>query len=360
MSQSKISFFELGHRVPTAEEIGQIASALEYDAEFFYLSEPVHAVGASLLYRQKAAVPVKDQRQAEAEINVRKIQISRMLRSCSLGEHNFPSIPAEELDGNPGAVAREVRKMWKIPQGPIRDLTAVVEEMGGIVVHMDFHSRSIDGAHLWVPGLPPMFFMNKAVPGERYRFSLAHEIGHAVMHRAVGMGEIETEANIFASEFLMPRIEIRSDLRGFNLETARRLKPFWKVSMQALITRAKDLDLITKAAANQLWQKISSRGMRVAEPWPLPMETATTLDRLYEFHYSQLGLSAAELRRLLFAEFGPLRQFHAPEMRLRRVDDDLLATPQEDDSDDEESSSCCRFPTAPSLRVVGGPAEGTQ
>lgn len=316
MSQPKISRFELGGQ-PSPEDLRLIATALEFDVEFFFLSDPIHAVGASLLYRQRAGAAVKDQRRVEAEINVRKIQVSRLLKSCSLGEHSFPSIPTDTFDGNIEEIARQVRKKWSVPPGPIHDLTALVESVGGIVIHMDFGSKIFDGAHLWVAGLPPLFFMNNTVAGERYRFSLAHEIGHAVMHRASGFGEIEEEAQKFASEFLMPRQEIRSDLRNFTVEAARRLKPFWKVSMQALLTRAHDLRCIDATTQRRMWQTISARGMRVTEPWPIPMEKAAVFDRLCAFHRDTIGLSAPELRRVLFADFGgTIGLTRSPDLRL--------------------------------------------
>ena len=48
--------------------------------------------------------------------------------------------------------------------------------------------------------------MNSDMPGDRHRFNLAHELGHALMHRH-STGECESEANRFAAEFLMPKEE---------------------------------------------------------------------------------------------------------------------------------------------------------
>lgn len=316
-SQSRVSRLEMGAE-PTSEELAALCRVLDYDAEFFRQCEPLHAVGASLLYRQRSRVPVKVQRRIEAEINVRKMQVSRLLKSAAPDDHLFPSLPRDTFDGNVEEIAREVRRIWKTPDGPVRDLTKLIESAGGIVVQMDFGTRLIDGAHLWVPGLPPLFFMSNTVAGERYRFSLAHELGHAIMHRATAGGEIEDEAQEFASEFLMPRAQIRTDLRNFNLEVARRLKAFWKVSMQALIERAHRLGVITDQKRRRLYTQISAQGGRINEPWPLELEQASRLDEISTFHRETLGFTEEQMRAVMFtSRFGSLETKAAgPSLRL--------------------------------------------
>ena len=52
---------------------------------------------------------------------------------------------------------------------------------------------------------------NRHAPAERYRFSLAHEPGHLVLHQSPGDSSVqERQADEFAAEFLMPARDIRS------------------------------------------------------------------------------------------------------------------------------------------------------
>lgn len=301
VSQSTVAKWELGSSTLGPEEAMDLAQALEYEREFFSEVQPLHALGASLLYRQKTRVPIRLQKRVEAEINIRKMQIDRLMKSVSIEDHMFPSIPSAEV-GNVEAIAREVRRYWKVPDGPIPNLTKLVEAMGGIVIHTNFGTKLIDGANLWVPGMPPMFFMNGDVSGERYRFSLAHEVGHAIMHRAAAGEEIELEAHRFASELLMPRTQVRGDLRSFNLEVARRLKPFWGASMQALIERAFHLNIISDSQRRRLYTQISAQGGRIEEPWPLPMEKPERFQQIVEFHKNDLKFTEADLRGVMFTE----------------------------------------------------------
>jgi Zn-dependent peptidase ImmA (M78 family) len=93
------------------------------------------------------------------------------------------------------------------------------------------------------------------------RFTLAHELGHLVMHR-FPTENMETEANEFASTLLMPSADMRSAFLGrrVTLELLAALKPEWKVAMQALLMRATSLKCVSPNQARYLWQQISARG----------------------------------------------------------------------------------------------------
>jgi len=65
----------------------------------------------------------------------------------------------------------------------------------------------------------------------------------------------------------MPKEEIYRDLLPpLTLTKIARLKPKWGVSMQALIVRAKSLDLISQRQYRYLFQQLTARGWRDAEP----------------------------------------------------------------------------------------------
>ena len=101
-------------------------------------------------------------------------------------------------------------------------------------------------------------------PTDRARFTLAHELAHLIMHR-IPTPDSEGEADRFASEFLMPARDIAADLNGFSLQKAAVLKPYWRVSMAALIQHAEDLSKITEWQHKNLniqKNKLNGRGLR--------------------------------------------------------------------------------------------------
>ena len=151
----------------------------------------------------------------------------------------------------------------------------------GIVIPFDFETNSIDAVSHWPPGVPPLFFVNKFIPTDRMRFTLCHELGHIIMHQKTPNPEIERQANEFASELLMPERDIRPYLVDISIDKLASLKPYWKVSMSALLKRSVDLNVITQRHGRTLWMQISQAGYKVREPieLDLPNESPTLLKK---------------------------------------------------------------------------------
>ncbi|NTY63944.1 ImmA/IrrE family metallo-endopeptidase [Mycolicibacterium sphagni] len=114
-------------------------------------------------------------------------------------------------------------------------------------------------------------------PGDRLRFSAAHELGHILVHtesKPLSREARETEADTFASAFLLPREAMLEELSPtLTLAGYSRIKARWGVSMQAVIRRSFDLDVIDRDRYRSLQIQISSRGWRKDEPVDIPKET---------------------------------------------------------------------------------------
>ena len=140
-------------------------------------------------------------------------------------------------------------------------------------------------------------------PADRVRFTLAHELGHLVMHKFPS-SNMEDEANIFASSFLMPAADIRHSFIGRNkidLALLGALKQEWRVSMQSLLMRAKSLGFIDDSRSSYLWRQMSARGLRLREPaqFDFVREEPTILNRLIAAHTGALGYSVDDMALLL-------------------------------------------------------------
>ncbi len=74
-----------------------------------------------------------------------------------------------------------------------------------------------------------VIIINKNFSNDHKRFTLAHELGHLIMHTSNEFliseyRDKEDEANRFASEFLMPSDAISNSLRGLKLQYLVELK----------------------------------------------------------------------------------------------------------------------------------------
>jgi len=292
--QSRISRYENGTLQLSAEAVKDFARALHYPARFFEQTDPMYGLGSSFLFhRRRQSLPVSEVRQLQAEINVFRMRIDRLLRGLEY-EHENEFVPYEvDDDGTPEEIAQMIRAAWKLPAGPLRDLTAAVESAGGIVVCCPFNKK-VDGISLWVTPIPPLFFLNDRAPADRMRWTLAHETGHVVMHRHARQ-DIESEADRFASELLMPADDIRDDLRNLTLPKAAALKLEWRVSIQALIRRAREVGAISPDKYKSLCVQISKAGMRTVEPNPIAPEIPRNLAAILATHRTENGYGTFEL-----------------------------------------------------------------
>ena len=301
ISQGKLSKYENGLLNMATEDVVALSERLGYTADFFYQSDRIYGLGSSsLFHRQRQSAPILVQRQIQARINILRMQVDRILRGVELETpYSIQPMDIDAFDGNAERIAGFARIAWQLPLGPVRDMTSAIENAGGIVLKCNFGTTKVDAAHLWIAGLPPLFFMNGNMPADRYRFTLAHELGHAIMHRSP-TGDIEAEADRFASEFLMPAKEIGPQLAGLNIQRAASIKPHWRVSMAALVRRAKDLGMITERHYRTLFQRMSSLGYRTNEPVPIADENPQAFKHLVQAYASGHRYSQADMERLLF------------------------------------------------------------
>jgi Zn-dependent peptidase ImmA (M78 family) len=87
------------------------------------------------------------------------------------------------------------------PRGPVPNMTEVVESAGGIIVQARFAKNLLDGLSFQSEGMALLFFMNSNAQ-RSFSFSLAHELGHMVMHGTPDNDEkMGSEAHRFAAAF---------------------------------------------------------------------------------------------------------------------------------------------------------------
>ncbi len=300
---------------PSPETIERIAAALDFPASFFYQQDGLSGLPLSVhpMNRRKAAVSERVLKQIHAELNIRLIHLRRFLRAANIApELPLPAIDVDDGDG-PLEIARTLRRAWLIPDGPIDNLTDYCERAGILVIWCEL-AKGIDGVSMNARDLPPCIFLNKDSPADRMRFSLAHELGHAIMHR-VPTDNIEDEANAFAGELLLPERQYRRLLVGqtITLEWLARQKAYWKTSMAFLLYRAGAVGAITRHQSEYLWKKISAMGWRTREPAETEFahEQPSVFPRLVRLHSYDMQYDLGTLQRLLSMSAGDIQRIYS-------------------------------------------------
>ena len=297
--QSKLSKIESGIQNVSIQEAESMATALNYPVDFFYQKELSCIPSISgLFHRKRATLSAKTLDKVHASIEIKCIQVKKLLNSISIDHLPIPSYNVE--DATPAEIARMTRVLWQLPRGPVRNLIDVIESAGGIIIPMDFGTDKIDAISRRTTSNVPLFFVDFSRPMDRIRFSLAHELGHMIMHK-IPSKEIEVEANDFAAEFLMPENDIKEDLENLTLRYLPTLKLKWKTSMAALIYRANDVSCIDEERKQHLYIQLSKRGYKSREPKELEpvRELPSLFYDLLKLHITDLKYTKKELSKLL-------------------------------------------------------------
>lgn len=301
LSQAKLSKIENGLVSPSDEDIELLASALHFRPEFFFHPH-VRRSEPATYHRKRKKLAMKDWAKIYAKAEIYRISASLFLRSVELTSRSrpLPSIDPDEFDGRIEEIAGAVRAALGLPRGPIEDVVSILENAGIIVVGFDFGTELCDGfAQHSTDGMPPVIFINMKQPKCRLRYSLAHELGHIVMHR-IPNPNMEKEANRFAAEFLMPTQDISKDFYNLSLDRFMALKLRWKTSMQALIYKANTTGKMSDSAFRYYMSSMSKRDWRTKEPVELVnvREQPRIMRQLVRAHLQDLNYSNDDLSAL--------------------------------------------------------------
>lgn len=328
VTQSLISKIESGAIGFTNDVVVDLASKLKIPPDFFYQSE-FEPRGAMIFNRAMSSVGVKIWAKHRAQCDFARIQVAHLLKSAeaeSPARYSIPDFDIDQFREPPDILAQRVRGQWGLPVGPVDNIVDLIERGNGIVVSFPFVTSKIDAELHLHDHVPPMFFVNSTAPADRLRTTLAHELGHAVMHSHSYNPDMEDQANKFAAEFLMPARDIKREFGPrLTLERLAEMKLRWKVSMATLLMRAAHLGVISSHQSTYLWRKMATSGYRLREPSALdfPREQPTKFKKLVEVHLQELEYSEEDLASLLLTDVSSLRALYgaptAQPSALRRV-----------------------------------------
>lgn len=298
IAQGSVSKYEKGLQTPSETQLEVLAHTLELPVAFFLDTE---ARPTTVLYRTRTLRSAKLESQVRARLNLARLVVGRLLEDVTVESiTRFPE-PDQSYD-SPEQAAASLRTAWGVIPGAIHSVSEVIEYAGGIVVRVDLGTDQAIAAYLHPLGDPVRwFFVNSRVQsGDRIRFSLAHELGHAVLHEAAlipDSHDAERHANQFAGAFLLPTADLLAELprRQINLDDLLTLKQRFGVSMQAAAMTAHQAGAISQHELTRLYRELSYRGWRTTEPGHVPVEQPTVLRDAIAVHRDEHGYTDAEL-----------------------------------------------------------------
>jgi Zn-dependent peptidase ImmA (M78 family)/DNA-binding XRE family transcriptional regulator len=281
-----------GDRLPPPDQfIEKLSLASGFSPAFFSREPQSDFPAGSLLFRSHMIMTVKEAaemyRYAEATFDLFRSTVKqRRLKPFPM---NLPSRPSDD----PRVAAAVTRSELGIsPDKPIPHLTNALEKAGVLILALPRPFEHREAFSLWAgyDRLRPVIVLAGGKVGDRLRMSIAHELGHLVMHKPItnAVHEIEKQAFQFAAEFLMPEKQMRLEITPpVNLDSFAPLKPRWGVAIAALVMRAKELGIINQRKYTYLFQQLSARGWRIREPrmYDVPVEKPRLVRQIAEMVY---------------------------------------------------------------------------
>ncbi len=278
-----ISKYETGKMIPSSGVLLRLAEALGVDVEFFLRPETVRV--RALAYRRHPELSQRDRQRAEAAAAE---WIERYLEAERLAGVQ----PAVDLPGSKYSVrsledvetaAVELRREWGLGSGPVPSMVDLLEGHGVRVGVIPLPEK-VDAMVFRVEGHDPVMALRDGIPGDRQRFSLAHDLGHLVLACGDGMDE-ETTCHRFAAAFLVPASTARREMGARRSELSllelHYLKQKFGMSMAAWIKRGRELGIVSRRYARELLSQFRKKGWDRVEPGSqVPTEHPARLEQI--------------------------------------------------------------------------------
>lgn len=293
LSQSNLSKFEKGLGTLSEDIQFKIIEYLNFPIEFF--NRRIYYTIENDNYRKRSSINKTEIVRFETRSKIIGYLIDEM--SDSIEWPNFELLPLNVEEGySPSQIAQfNRRKLGINPEEPIKNIFTLLENNGIIIYEID-EIEKFDGLSFITKNGFPVIIINKKFSNDRKRFTLAHELGHILMHNEQNypvseFREREKEANEFASEFLMPASSIKNSLRGIKLNDAITLKNYWLTSMSSIFRRAKDLDCISEERYRYFMIEMSRSGYNKKEPMEVFIDSPSCLMNGYYLFKNELSYS---------------------------------------------------------------------
>ncbi|MBE0615510.1 MAG: ImmA/IrrE family metallo-endopeptidase [Burkholderiales bacterium] len=271
VSKQFLSRVETGAETVAAQLENSLAEKLNVLPEFFYHLDPNPIADEQCHFRRQLTTKVVLRQVARARGEMLKRLVG------VLDEHvELPNYQVGEADPeSPEMIERaaeKFRSLFGLGLGPLSNVTRIAENAGAVVMKVHGLASEIDAVSFATKR--PLIALNSLGRSAcRERFGIAHELGHFSLHIGVLTGDrvTETQANRFASAFLMPRstfaTECRMAIRGtrLNWPGLSEMKLRWGVSKAAVIFRGRQLGMFSDDQARAGYIGLNRHGEAVQE-----------------------------------------------------------------------------------------------
>lgn len=250
VTKNAISKYEKGEMRCNGNVLNALCEVFGERPEYFY--RPFTAVLPDLEFRKMSALSKKDLESIKIKAAV---QLERYLEAEEyLGIDSVCINPLETVLIENGADVEKAATLlldfWHLGYNSMPNVLSTLEEQGVKIIEAETPER-FDGFSGWVSGDIPLMVINQNFSTERKRLTALHELGHLFLKFSTSLShkEIESLCFRFAGAMLIPESTFYRELgrkrTTISLTELILHKETFGMSVQAIMARARDLDVIT-------------------------------------------------------------------------------------------------------------------
>lgn len=291
LSQSNLSKFEKGLDILSDDVQNRIVKFLGFPKDFYKRKTNISFDNNN--YRKKAGISKKDISRFEKQCQIIGYIVDEMSDSVEWVDYKVKSLNVDDGFSTDYIADYTRRTMGIAEDEPVKDIISALENVGIIVYEIEA-LEGFDGISFFTKKGYPIIIINKNMSNDRKRFTLAHELGHLVMHNENEFPisedrNKEREANRFASQFLMPEKHIKNSLYDMRIGDLAILKKYWLTSKASIIVRAEYLNCIDKQRAIYFRTELSRNGERKMEKESVSIDAPKSIKTAYSLFKEELG-----------------------------------------------------------------------
>ncbi len=262
VSKQMINKYEQGKSMPSSEKLIALSKLFQQKVDYFF-RKPEVAIG-EISFRKKSKFGAKRISALKEEI---RIQIENYLfieTICDVHyvfENPLQSSPTSNENEVKEAV-KQLRTYWNIGQDAIHNIIDLLEDHHIKVLEVDDETGHFDGLATIIDSKYPIIVIAKAMPIERKRFTLLHELGHLLLPlESFEEKHQEKLCNIFASEMLLSEeniiTEFGSNRSRISLEELKNIQEKYGISISAIVYKLGQTKIMSQDRIKRFYQRLN-------------------------------------------------------------------------------------------------------
>ncbi|AUD05410.1 helix-turn-helix domain-containing protein [Spirosoma pollinicola] len=261
VSYNAIKKYEDGKMMPEEPVISALAKALAVSPDYFFKPSKIELTNVE--FRKRAKLTAKEISSIKERVKdhvERYLEVESILHISQEFVNPLANKPISSIDEIENTIL-QLLKEWNLGYNPIPNVIEMLEEKGIKIVEIQA-PLEFDGLAAMVNSIP-VIVLNKAYTPERKRLTALHELGHIMLklpHHWESK-EIERCCHRFASAMLVSKPVMQTLLgkprTNITLDELISIKEQYGISIQAIVRRAKDLEIINDYAYKNFFIWIS-------------------------------------------------------------------------------------------------------